>query len=127
MNTITGLLIDVINGSVTVKTVDKNIYAYYDLIQCDVIDIVGRKLGDRLYLFICDDEGLLKDNVKITAINSLGQPMLVGNLFIVNDDGEDDLSSLTEDDIAYISQYIHMRQTFKDPPLHPILHHVEFF
>lgn len=128
MTKITGLLIDVENGKVSTQTISKDLYSYYEILHCDVIDIVARKIGEKVYLIVCDDEGLLKNKPKISAINKLGQPMLVGSLFIVNNNQEDDdLSSLTSDDITYIQRYIRMQKTFSTPEYHPILHKVEYF
>ena len=52
---------------------------YYNLIECNSIDIVRRKIGKRYFNIICDDEGMLVDGPKISAISNLGEVRLVGN------------------------------------------------
>ena len=80
---------------------------YYRLIGCDCIDITTRKIGDRYLEIICDDEGLLKNNPRVSAIDNLMKPALVGNLLIagpVDEDGE--LTSLSDEDISIIKDNI---------------------
>lgn len=77
---------------------------YYRLIGCDCIDIVARKIGDKYFEIICDDEGLLKENPRISAIDkNKMKPALVGNLLIAGPTDEDgELTSLTDKDIELI-------------------------
>lgn len=89
--------------------------SYYKLIQCRYIDIVRRKIGQRYFNIVCDDEGMLADMAKISAISNLGEIMLVGNLIIcsdkVTDDG--DLTGLTEEEAEYIKERIQHLQTHR--------------
>lgn len=55
---------------------------YYKLIGCDCIDIVERGIKGKRFDIICDDEGALTSELKISAITDLGEPMLCGNLII---------------------------------------------
>ena len=76
---------------------------YYRLIGCDCIDIVARKIGDKYLEIICDDEGLLKENPRISAVDKNMKPTLVGNLLIAGPTDEDgELTSLTDKDIELI-------------------------
>ena len=76
---------------------------YYRLIGCDCIDIVARKIGDKYLEIICDDEGLLKENPRISAVDKNMKPALVGNLLIAGSTDEDgELTSLTDKDIELI-------------------------
>lgn len=109
------LLLDVWNNKI--KMVEANdLEDYYKYINCRCIDIVRRRIGDVEVEIILDDEGLLIDEPKISAIDITGKPMLCGNLLIasgrVTDDGE--LTELTEneidaivDNIAYISTRVY--------------------
>ena len=126
MNKITGYLIDAVNGTAAPVTIGKNLSSYYQVLHCDTIDIVSRKIGGRPYLIICDDEGLLKDKPKITAIDKKANFMLVGSLLIVNDAPDGEIASLTDKDIDHIKSFVRLQQTFSDPPFHPILHKVEY-
>ena len=58
---------------------------FYKLIKCDCIDIVSRKVGNKYFDFICDDNGLLVNRPVVSAIDILNNPALVGNLLIVGD------------------------------------------
>ena len=85
------LLLDVENNEL--KTVEANgLDDYYKYLNCRTIDIVHRKINDVECEIICDDEGLLKQNPKVSAVDITGQPILFGNLLIasgtVTDDGE---------------------------------------
>ena len=75
---------------------------YYKMLDCTLIDIATRKIGAHYYDIICDDEGLLKENFRVTALNSNKEVMLVGNLLIVNHDNEGNEAGLTDKDIEEI-------------------------
>ena len=111
----TMLLIDVLENEVRevqAETLDD----YYNLTKCDCIDIVQRRIGKKRYDIICDDEGLLKAGTKISAINNMGEPMLVGNLLIAGlADNKGELTSLTEEDIEYIKKRVQTMSTRKYP------------
>ena len=97
------LLLDVKNRDV--KMVEANgLDDYYRLIGCRTIDIVSRTIGDVKVEIVCDDEGALVNNPKISAIDIDGTPMLFGNLLIasgrVTDDGE--LTELDQDEVDEI-------------------------
>ena len=109
------LLLDVEKRDV--KMVEANgLDDYYRLIGCRCIDIIHRRIGDVEVEIVIDDEGLLVENPKVSAISVDGTPMLFGNLLIasgrVTDDGE--LTELTEyevdeimDNVATISTSVY--------------------
>lgn len=75
------------------------------VIDADFFDIARRKIGNKTYTIVCDDEGLLKDR-RITAINmGYSEDLLVGSLFICNELGPE-LASLLDVDINKIMQSI---------------------
>ena len=88
--------------------------SYYKLIQCRYIDIVRRKIGQRYFNIVCNDEGMIA-KAKISAISNLGEIMLVGNLIIcsdrVTDDGE--LTGLTDEEAKYIKERIQHLSTHR--------------
>ena len=99
------LLLDVENNEL--KTVEANgLDDYYKYLNCRTIDIVHRKINDVECEIICDDEGLLTKNPKVSAVDILGQPMLFGNLLIaggtVTDDGE--LTEPTPEEIQHFME-----------------------
>ena len=100
------LFLDSVNKET--KVVDVNtLEDYYQLIGCRCIDIVTRKIGRKVYDIICDDEGLLKDDPFISAIDDFGRVMLVGSLIICGlADSEGELTALTTKDVNYIKKRI---------------------
>lgn len=102
---IRGLLIDEKTGKISVTDVDDDFRALQQVIDADFFDIARRKIGDKTYAIVCDDEGLLKDR-RITALNlGYSEDILVGSLFICNELGPE-LASLLDVDINKITQSI---------------------
>lgn len=99
---ITGVLVDVNAGTVKEATIEANLDSYYKALDCTCIDIAVRKLGPYQFDIICDDEGMLKDNARVSATGPLGQPMLVGNLFFCHHDEEGNATSLHPDEVTFI-------------------------
>lgn len=126
---ITGILIDVTNKIASTTTITDCLDSYYNILDCTTIDMQDRIIGTdcgQQYTIVCDDEGLLKNDPKISAIDNLGQPMFVGNLFIVQINEDGDVVSLNAEDIAYLEQFISFRSTLKHPTPYPMLHQVEY-
>lgn len=123
---IKGVLVDVMNEKVEVVEIEKSLQSYYNILNCDCIDIVSRKIGGREFDIVCDDEGLLKDPQKISAIDIMRQPMLVGNLFIVKFDGIEDITSLNDDEINHVLKNCRKIATNKYPKGYKILTLVEY-
>ena len=82
-------------------------------------DCYKRKIGDVEVEIVLDDEGLLIDKPKISAIDITGTPMLAGNLLVasgrVTEDGE--LTELTQEEIDEIMDNIATITTsvYKEP------------
>lgn len=125
MAEITGVLLDAYNDMTVVMTVEAELQSYYTMLDCSCIDIVSRKIGGKWFDIVCDDEGLLVDDPKISAINNLGRPMLVGNLFIVKHKG-DDIGSLTEKDIEHVMKHIQVMYTKNHPEGYMMLTQVDY-
>lgn len=102
-----GILIDKTKRNSKVVTFEDELHELYRLLDCDCIDITSRKIGDKYYDIVCDDEGLLRDNIRVTAYDVKGNPALVGNLLIMNHDEMGELLSLTEEDILNVEKYVH--------------------
>jgi hypothetical protein len=101
---ITGVLIDVLNMKpphpYTIEST--NLESYYTALGCDVFDITTRKIGQNFYDIYCDDEGLLKCNPVLSAVDSDGAPALVGNLFICKHDEEGNTIGLESHELQEI-------------------------
>lgn len=126
---ITGYLIDVQNETAGAVTIQNGLTAYYRLLNCRCVDMVSRRIGvqaNRRYTIICDDEGLFTSDPKISAIDSLGQIMLIGNLFVVKINAEGETQSLDNDDIRYLQQHTLLFGTTKHPKPYPMLCFCEY-
>ena len=124
-----GVLVDVKNNIVEPKNILDNLDSYYKELNCSTIDIVERRIGNnhKYFNIICDDEGLLTDNPKISAISSNMQPMLYGNLFIVGDvDENGNLLSLTEKEAKYILKHMTYVFSKRNPVPFPVISNMEY-
>lgn len=108
---VTGILVNVDNQTIDKAELPMNhtLDDIYKMLKCEVIDIVERKVGEKCFDFIVDDNGLLKPDRKVAVAvrqKKFGVcEELVGNVFICshNDDGE--LLSISEQDIEYIKKH----------------------
>lgn len=112
------LFLDVENRDV--KMVEANgLDDYYKLIGCRTIDIVSRSIGDVRVEIIIDDEGLLVNAPKISAIDIDGTPMLFGNLLVASSrvTEECELTELTQEEIDEIMDNVATISTsiYKEP------------
>ena len=78
-----------------------------ELINCDAIDIVQRKIGSRVYHIICDDEALLKKNpVPATFDFSTFRVDIFGNILICSGEiNGDELVGLNEEEQKEVRMY----------------------
>lgn len=127
---IKGLFLDKNESKLKTVIIEDDLDVFYHMLECDTIDIVSRKFGDRYYDIVCDDEGLWKEPIVVTAVDPKGKPMLVGNLLIFNANNEEGcLESLTDEDIKHIKdKYFGTRLEFyKDRGLyHGCLKQIEY-
>lgn len=105
-----------------------DLQSYYNLLECNTIDIVRRKIGKRYFNIVCDDEGALLDRAKISAVSNLGDIRLVGNLIICAEDitEDGDLIGLTDDQAEYVKQHIEFLCTRQNPEGYYILTQCEY-
>ena len=113
------LFLDMENDEVRIVTVN-GLQDYYRLIGCDCIDITNREIRGKRFDIICDDNGLLKAEPQVSAVNGRGEAMLVGNLIICGE------TSLAEEDIIHIRQSILILPTVNNPSFHHILCFTEY-
>ena len=110
---IKGILVDVKSNIIDVCEIEKSLESYYKILNCKLIDIVSMKIGNRYFDIICDDEGLMKEDITISAIYDDFTPALVGNLFIVRHDGRGNERSLTSNDISMVLENVTALQSTK--------------
>ncbi len=66
------------------------------------LEYVRRKVEHIEYLFICDENGLLKENQIASAVNDRNEVMFVGNLLITREETIGNHVPLTSADISII-------------------------
>lgn len=85
--------------------IEDALHTYYDLLDCTCIDIVERKVGDKWFDIVVDDEGLLVGK-PVMAVEEDGTPMLVGNLLFCHHDEEGSLTGLEEGDAELLERHL---------------------
>ena len=98
MEKLTGVIVRPRTGLEVVRFEPK-LEWYYENLECEYIDIQERWIGGNLYDIVCDDEGLLKEEVIPSACDSTGQAVFCGNLLICHHDGEGNETGLTEEEV----------------------------
>ncbi len=103
-------ILDAKTREFNVGEIRNDLQTFYEVIDCDTIDIAVRDVYDQTFDIIVDDEGLLKEDPIVTAIDTNFQPMLVGTLIFCHHDSEGNLTSISEEDehrlrLATISGY----------------------
>jgi len=99
------LLVDVFDNQV--KEVECNeLDNYYKHLRCNCFDIAYRKVGGRYFDIFVDDIGLFAEHPIVSAMDSAGNPMLVGNLIFANHDAEGNTTSLSDEDISIIKEHL---------------------
>ena len=89
--------------------IDNTLETFYKLLNCRMIEMPTRRIGNKYYDIICDEEGLF-GNKTPTAVTFDGEPdigceigeYLVGSILIVNHDDEGNTVGLTDEDIDNI-------------------------
>ena len=114
---IKGILIT--TNSAEITSAEDKLNVWYTLLNCDCIDIITRKIGDKYYDIVCDDEALLKSEPLPRAVCRNAREVLFGNIFICGlADDEGNLTSLGDDDVEKLARYI-----LQHPDLGPILNY----
>jgi len=89
------MLLDVKKGTgLEGISIPDKLSAYYEKIGCSTIDIVVRRIGDRYFDIICDDEGLFDEHPIVSALDDEFRPALVGNLIFAHHDAEGNMTGL---------------------------------
>jgi len=121
-----GFLIDTVNKTAAEVEFESKLETYYKLLHCSTIDIAMRRVGDRTFDVVCDDEGLMLDKPVISAISKNCEPMLVGSLLFVHHDAEGNTTGLSDDDVSYLRWHVRHVRTVNDPDGHPCMTGVDY-
>ena len=90
------------NNKISIEDIKDDIDVFYKMLDCRAFDMPYRKIGNKHYIIICDDEGLLT-NRAVSAVNlDRKEVMLVGSLLIVNYAHDGNITGLDDVDIATI-------------------------
>lgn len=104
------LVFDVVNDEFKEVTITDTLSDYYEMTNCDCIDMPNRFVGNRLYTIVCDDEGMLK-GAYVSAMDCDNnkspdeRAILVGNLIFLRQTYDGDVKSLAGDDVEYIKKH----------------------
>lgn len=94
-----------VDGVIEEKVIKNDLDTLYEEIGCRFIDVAVRKIGNKDFDLIVDDEGLLKENPICTCVSlhyRWAKPQLVGNVIICNHNEEGEFTSLTKEEIEMI-------------------------
>ena len=125
-NTITGVLVDSFQRRADRAEIPAELSSYYAALDCRCIDIVSRTIGGKRFDIICDDEGLMREDCRISAFDRNWQPMLCGSLFVCKHNSEGEEVSLTDREIAHVLRHVATIPTRRYPDGVTALTRVEY-
>lgn len=67
MKKLFGVLLDVQNSKVQKIEIEDSLDEFYRILNCSLVDMPVRKIGNKYFTIICDDEGLFAEDYKISA------------------------------------------------------------
>lgn len=120
------LLLDVYNDRLEEIDIEDKLEEFYKALDCRTIEIPERKIAGKYFDIMCDEEGLFRDDAKISAISSNGMMMLVGNLMFFHHTEDGDLTGLSTGDINHIKRNILTVYTERHPEGYVVLTNCDF-
>ena len=100
------VLVDVYGrGRIHTVRVKDDLDEFYRLLQCATIDMPTRWIGGQEFIVICDDEGLFREDRKVSARNG-NEIMFFGNLLVVKCAGEGEIRGLYPDEAAHVMRHV---------------------
>lgn len=110
-----GVLVDTKTCRTKAVTLNDSLESFYEALHCTTIDIVSRIIAGKRVDIVCDDEALLKDRPRISAITPGYEATLFGSLFVVGPaDEEGNLTSLSKSEIKEIMSTVRETHTMSD-------------
>lgn len=93
-------------GVVEVATIRSGCNRYeledlYKMLNCDLVDIAVRKVNGQPFDFVCDDEGLFKEDQFVSVLSKTHGIDIVGDVFICSHNGAS-LIGLTDKQVEHI-------------------------
>lgn len=97
------------NNKWSLGSIENDLYAFQHIVD-GAIDIVTRKIGNKEYDFIINDEGRLLDKPPSIMFDRTNED-LCGNVIITNFDKKTgQQASLSDEDVEYIKKHLIIRQ-----------------
>lgn len=115
------ILVDVYEHCVKPVDVPDKLDAFYKQLHCDTIDITERNIGGKQFSVMCDDEGLLKEEVIVSAFDSSFEPVLVGNLMFFHTDPNGHLVGLADDECQHLISCVEEYVDFERFSVYPVM------
>lgn len=104
-----GFLISIKTGQplATDVTVGHDLKNFYELLECDSLDMVRCEIGGEHYDIFVDDEWLLKDApLPVASCQNVDNYVLYGNALIFRSNDMGETISLTDDDLKNIDNHV---------------------
>lgn len=81
---------------------------FYRCLDCKTIDIITRKIGNRYYDFVIDDEGKLnqKPATAVMIHDNQVYDFLAGSFLVTTHDDDGNTLPLSSDDLKYIREHL---------------------
>ena len=80
------VLLDVVRKECREIDIQDRLEDYYKVLDCNLIEVAERKVNGVWFDIMCDEEGLLKGEPMVSAVDGEYHPMLVGNLLFLHSD-----------------------------------------
>lgn len=111
------ILLNVNKNTVSVIDLPETLSGLYNALDIDMIEIRHARISGVIYTIVCDEEGLLKDSCRVSVRDFMtGEPMLVGNILVCREDGEDIAGIRNEDLSAVLKNIKQIQYIMQDVP-----------
>jgi len=100
-------VIDVNTGTYYTDDIRDDIRIYYQILDCQIIDITELKIEDRTFDVICDDEGMyVKNGARPSIVDTKSNVKMVGSLIFCHGDDNGEEIGLNDGDAAILNKYM---------------------
>ena len=106
-------LVDPVSGEYGSCKIVDTLENLYQILGCDSIEIVKRRINGIWFTVVCDGEGRLKPNNKVSGVNHEEFPEFVGPILIFNGCDSPNLMPLTDAEVRYVDAFL-LKGAFSD-------------
>lgn len=100
--TVRALILDIKKNEVRDEVIEKDFDNYYKIIGTDMVELPKYRVGGKVFEFVCDEEGLMKDNPIVSGFDEHGKALLVGTLIITGPNSR----NLTDELVQHLRKFI---------------------